>query len=159
MCVMVDANVRDSVFGNSRTPASELFLESIDSRFHKLVVGGKLTIELAGAQSFKTWLVQARLAQRVREIPDSRVVARTNELIKMKACKSDDPHVIALAQESGCRLLFTNEPDLQQDFNNHSLIANPRGRVYTTLRHQDIRKSHRDLLARRDLCAWNDCGK
>ena len=158
MCIIVDANVRDLVFGESRTPASELLLKSIDNRFRRLVIGGKLSAELMHANAFKQWLVQARLAQLVRELDDESVNRRTDELEKMKVCVSDDEHVIALAQESGARLLYTDDPDLQADFRDRQLIANPRGRVYTTLRYREVRKTHRDLLARRDLCAWGDCG-
>lgn len=159
MCIIVDANVRDIVFGKSRTPASELLLKRIDNRFHRLVIGGKLRRELMEANSFKNWLVQARLAQQVRDINDDEVSRRVEELNREKAYKSDDEHVIALAQESGARLLYTDDPDLQEDFGDQKLIANPRGRVYTTLRYRDVRKTHRDLLARQDLCAWSGCGK
>lgn len=109
--------------------------------------------------AFRNWLAQARLAQQIRNIDDDCVNSRTDEIVEGQACKSDDEHVIALAQVSGARLLYSDDSDLQDDFRDPKLISNPRGRVYTTLRHQDIRKSHRDLLARRDLCTWDDCGK
>lgn len=159
MCIIVDANVRDIVFGKSRVPASELLLNSIDNRSHRLVIGGKLKNELMEANSFKNWLVQARLAQQIRVIPDDPVNLKADDLRRTGACKSDDEHVIALAQESGSRLLYTDDVDLQQDFDDRNLVANPRGRVYTTLRYQDVRRSHRDLLARSDLCAWSECGR
>lgn len=67
-------------------------------------------------------------------------------------CQSDDTHIIALAQISGARLLFSNDKALHQDFKNKELINNPRGKVYSTLRGSDFRASHKNLLARRDLC-------
>ena len=47
---------------------------------------------------------------------------------------SNDAHVIALAQVSGARLLYSNDSDLQDDFKDKSLIDSPRGRIYTTER-------------------------
>ncbi len=159
MCIIVDANVRDLVFGDSRTPASDLLLKNIDNRFHRLVVGGKLRDELMQSRPFQLWLLQARLAQQVREINDDAIDSENKEVEGIDLCKSDDEHVIALARVSGARLLYTDDSDLQDDFRNPVLISKPRGRIYTTLRHQDIRKTHRDLLSRQDLCACNDCGK
>ena len=159
MCIIVDANVRDIVFGKSRTPASELLLRSIDNRFRRLVVGGKLRLELMQAATFRSWIAQARLAQQVRDIDDDAVDSKTNELSENRACKSDDEHVIALAQVSGARLLYTDEPDLQDDFRDRNLINNPRGRVFTTRVHQEVTRVHRNLLSGQNPCAWSDCGE
>ena len=130
MCIIVDANVRDRVFGRSRTPASNLLLNSIDNKFRRLVIGGKLKRELEQAHEFGRWLVQARLAQQVREINDNAVDSESNEVQERFECKSDDIHIIALARVSGARLLYTDDSDLMDDFRNRELISNPRG-AYT----------------------------
>ena len=159
MCIIVDANVRDIVFGRSRTPASELLLRSIDNRSRRLVIGGKLRLELMQAATFRSWIVQARLAQQVRDIDDATVDSKSNRLIENRACKSDDEHVIALAQVSGARLLYTDDPALQDDFRDRNLINNPRGSVYSTRVHQEATRVHRNLLSGQNPCAWSDCGK
>ncbi len=75
--------------------------------------------------------------------------------------RSNDPHVLALAQLSRARLLFTNDKELEQDFGDKALIDGPRGRVYHT---RDIRapndnkqfsSTHRRLLNDRRLCRRN----
>ena len=69
------------------------------------------------------------------------------------AVKSDDPHIIALAQVSGARLLYSNDKSLQQDFKNKDLINNPRGKVYITNECRgNFSSGHKKLLVRRDLC-------
>ena len=59
------------------------------------------------------------------------------------------PHVLALAQVSGARLLYSNDQTLQRDFKNSKLIKNPRGNVYTTLRNKNVAPSP-------SAVAWQD---
>ncbi len=53
---------------------------------------------------------------------------------------------------SGARPLYTNDRALQDDFKNTLIVEGVRGRVYTTLQRGDVRRVHRDLLGRNDLC-------
>ena len=155
MCAIVDNNVRHQVFGgkDTQTPAGEFFLNWLDSRKGKLVVGGKLLEELSEYGNFINWLQQALQAGNAISIDDSTVVAETAALASRSICKSDDAHVLALARVSGARLLFTNDQDLQDDFGNREIIRDPRGRVYTTRIHQEVSGTHQNLLNRTDLCA------
>ena len=73
-------------------------------------------------------------------------------LVGKEVCKSNDPHVLALALVSGARLLYTNDAALIDDFGNPEIVAKPRGKVYTTARNADVTNAHRRLLAARDLC-------
>ena len=68
------------------------------------------------------------------------------------ACQSNDLHVLALAQVSGARLLYSNDLTLHQDFGNGDLINGPRGKIYSTRAGGQIQDSHRRLLRRNDLC-------
>ena len=81
------------------------------------------------------------------------VNAKENKINSEQHLGSDDPHVLALAEVSGARLLYTNDRDLQQDFRDHKIINNPRGNIYTTLVNKDFVRSHKDLLSRRNLCS------
>ena len=154
MCAIIDNNVRHEVFGAKevQTEAGKHFLDWINNRKGKLVVGGKLLKELAGYSDFNRWFQQGLLAGSVNRVADDKVDAETGSLLSQNICKSNDAHVLALARVSGARLLFTNDHALQDDFKNPQLISGVRGRVYTTLQQRDVRRSHRDLLNRTDLC-------
>ena len=149
MCAIVDANVAGEVFGTDRPEAGAEFFRWLDTGRGRLIAAGKLVEELdktpAGA-----WIRQAMLAGRLRKINDAEVDAKAMEL--RDSCSSDDPHVIALAQMSGVRLLYSNDRALHQDFRSKSLIDAPRGRVYPTLEDPTFRDRHRRLLANRNLC-------
>ena len=83
------------------------------------------------------------------------VDTQTEELKDDGEYKSDDPHILALAQVSGVRLLYTNDRPLHGDFGNKRLIDNPRGKVYSTLKNKNFTNIHRALLRRKDLCQVN----
>ena len=168
MCAIVDANVRDQVFGDSPTAAGRFFRDWLFSgRGGLLVVGGKLKLELSDNNrniNFLTAYRQLAQSGRARSIPDADVDAETDSLEAQHICRSNDAHILALARLSGARLLFSNDSALQTDFRNPEIINNPRGSVYTTLpiggrpyaTQQDvgsITSTHRELLARTDLCA------
>lgn len=152
MCAIVDNNVRDQVFGNNRPGAGEFFLNWLEERGGRLVVGGELLRELSGYSNFTDWLPQAILSGRAIVIPHEAVATETELLRAEGICRSNDAHVLALARLSGARLLFTNDQALQTDFRNRAIVGGVRGRIYTTRERSDVRRSHIDLLRRRDLC-------
>ncbi|MCY4314052.1 MAG: hypothetical protein OXD44_10265 [Gammaproteobacteria bacterium] len=55
--------------------------------------------------------------------------------------KSDDHHILALAQHTGARILLTGDKDLREDFKNHELINEPRGKIYSDQRQAHLLKS------------------
>lgn len=152
MCAIVDNSARDEVFGGANSPAGSYFLDWLTTGKGKLVVGGKLREELSGNQNFVTWLRQAIQAGRARVLEDSRVDAETQDVKAKNSCRSNDPHVIALAKVSGTRLLYTNDVLLEGDFK--KLI--PKGVVYTTKQDpmKQITREHQSLLGpRRRTCS------
>ena len=155
MCAIVDANVAHDVFGADRPEAGVKFFQWISSGNGRLVAGGKLLEEL-NRTSAREWARQALNAGLIRNVPETHVDARMEELRNEGAIRSDDPHVLALAQISGARLLYSNDRALQQDFGNRKLIDNPPGKIYSTHANKNPNKvftsAHRKLLARRDLC-------
>ena len=151
MCAVIDANVAHEVFGSSLQPAGRGFLEWVNKGLGRLVAGGKLVAELDGTPA-REWLRQAQNAGRVARVNDEEVNARAAQLEDQQRCKSNDPHVIALAQVSGARLLYSNDTTLHADFKDRSLIDNPRGRVYSTKENKAFTVTHKRLLARKDLC-------
>lgn len=148
MCAILDNNVVHEVFGSNRPLAGVKFFNWINSGTGHLVVGGKLLEELSKNHNFGKWLQQAFSAGRASNPGDERVDNITDELMKADSCESDDQHVIALAQLSNARLLYSKDVDLQQDFKNKELIDNPRGKVYSA-------PGHERLLGMRGLCQRN----
>ena len=146
MCAIIDNDVVHEAFGDRRTEAGTRFQEWLDRGGSPLVVGGKLLDELDGNATFREWRSTAAQYGRVRRISDRMVQAKTTELEASRSCKSNDPHVIALAQLSGARLLFSNDSDLHTDFGDPALINGPRGRVYSTKERQSFGPAHKHLL-------------
>ena len=164
MCAILDKNVVGQVFGSEAPPAGKEFLNWLNSGNGLLVVGGELRRELNGSSKFKEWLQQAILSGLVRLYNDGKVDDRAEELESSDSCRSDDKHIVALAQISGARLLFTNDDNLKKDFADRRLIDNPPGKIYTTLhderqgkryvkvRREDFRENHKRLLNNKNLC-------
>ena len=155
MCAILDNNVRHEVFGDrdAQTPAGKYFLDWVESSSGRLVIGGELRRELSGYGRFLTWMRTATRRNVVRSIDDKQVDDETRNLRGQGNCRSDDEHVLALARISGARLLFTNDQDLQDDFRDPGIVGGTRGRIYTTREYSDVRRSHRELLRRTDLCS------
>ncbi len=153
MCAILDANVLHEVFGDDPPPAGQGFLKWINVGGGRLVAGGKHREELKrGSRDFSVWARTAVRVGKIKFIDDDSVESRAAEIEEAGLCKSNDPHVIAVAQISGARLLYSNDPALQQDFGDSRLIDDPRGKVYSTRINREFTRTHRRLLGSRDLC-------
>ena len=153
MCAIIDANVVHEVFGSNLPSAGERFFDWLERGNERLVVGGKLFEELeASSEGFRLWASEAAEAGKMRVLNKDEVDARTREVENKGGYESNDPHVLALAQVSGTRLLYSNDGDLQEDFRNKSLIDQPRGKVYSTRVSKNFQPTHKRLLADRNLC-------
>ena len=151
MCAIVDNDVVGEVFGDSDSPAGRKFFNWLNGGRGRLVVGGKLLDELAESQAFREWASTAARVGRMTTLNREKVQERTCQIEHKAMHESNDPHVLAVAQLSGVRLLFTNDQALGRDFKSKSLID--KGRVYHT---RDIRsrndnksfsKAHQRLLS------------
>jgi len=76
-------------------------------------------------------------AGRLHRFDDAKVQAITDDLKAKKACHSDDPHVVALALESGCRLVFSKDKKLHKDLQNRDIV-NPSASIYQTKDHKHL---------------------
>ena len=134
--------------------AGEVFYEKVYQGKLKLVAGGQLLREPKNKRDpdkiHNLWreLIRAGL---VKQYDDDTVNTQTRAIRKQGNYKSNDPHIIALAQVSGARLLYTGDENLQKDFKDKSLIDNPEGKLYSTLRSKKYTRVHRELLAK-NLC-------
>lgn len=154
MCAIVDASVVREVFNpTNQPPAGKGFFDWINEGKGHLVVGGKLDEELKVSSHFKTWAQRARQSGRLIQVEDGKVDAKTDELERDRTCRSNDPHVIALAQIGRVRLLYSNDIDLQDDFKDKALIDKPRGKVYSTGVNEEFTPARKSLL-RGAFCAW-----
>lgn len=146
MCIIIDANVFHEGF-SGRADAGKKVFEWIAAKKTVMVIGGKLLKEIAGnSPKAARWIQQGKLAKTVIAVNDSEVDDAEKRLDREGVCKSDDPHVIALAQVSGARLLYSNDRPLHQDFTNRELLNSPRGKVYSTREYSSFRPHHRDML-------------
>lgn len=153
MCAILDNAVVHEVFGHGRPDAGEGFRRWTDSGKGQLVIGGRLRAELVRNHAFRPWLAEALRGGRARSLNDAEVDARETTLRQSGTCESNDQHIIALAQLSNARLLYTNDDALTRDFGRKRLIDNPRGKVYSTKSGGEFTKSRRRLLQRGDLCS------
>lgn len=151
MCAIVDVNVSHEVFGSGRPEAGERFFKWLNSGSMRLVVGRRLLDELKNGRA-QEWIRQAILAGTVRQETASTVDKREEILLQGERCRSNDTHVIALAQISGARLLYSNDKDLHADFKNKLLINEPRGKIYSTNEDKSFTDSYARLLRDRNLC-------
>lgn len=152
MCAILDANVTAEVFGRAKTPAGQKFREWLDSGRSFLVMGGKLADELIHDGRFRAWSRTAIQYGRLQMVDRAKVDQRAAELHNSNACISDEEHVIALAQLSGARLLFSNESNLHTDFKSKSLIDGPPGKVFSTKKSKKFTLGQKKLLADKTLC-------
>lgn len=155
MCAIVDANAVGELWDSGSSAAGQGFRRWVEGPNGRLVVGGQLRQEL-GSSNAARWLQELDRSDRLTRVDDSRVDRRAAKLRSVPAsdprlCSSDDHHVIALAQISGARLLFSNDKDLHKDFKNRQLIDHPSGTVYSTWASKDLTR-HRKEQLRRHKC-------
>lgn len=157
MCAILDNSTRDEVFGNAPTDRGRLFYEWINQGQGRLAIGGtKLREELGGSTqqpgsvNFRRWLPTAiRQGFVIQPDDDEAVDAVADALEAQGVCLSDDPHVLALAQDTGARLLYSNDGDLQDDFRNRAIIGGVRGKIYPNTGYRDFLNDRRN----RRLCS------
>jgi hypothetical protein len=140
VCIIVDANVACLVFGNPpHVDYLPVFNWLYDERRNGvLVYGGHLTEELCEVRAVRRWLVRLNQAGRAFGYPDEEIEPEQRRVERMKLCRSDDPHVIALARVSGARTLCSCNAHLYGDFKNKELIDKPRGVVYRDASHEPL---------------------
>lgn len=148
MCAIIDANVATEVFGSERTEAGKKFLDWIDKGSGRLICGGKLQKELERIGDFEKWAKDALNYGKMKNINDGEVKRRTEQIQKESKLSSNDPHILALAQVSRARLLYSNDKKLHEDFKNRDLIS-PAGFIYSTLMKK---KDRQKLLDKKGLC-------
>lgn len=153
MCAIIDINAAAQALGGTPSDAARKFLDSIESKKMKLVIGGaKYNEEIKKNYRIISYFRMGRLRGYVRLVNDEKVDLAAATMIRNNCCVSNDEHIIALAQVSGARLLYSNDTSLGKDFKNPTLVGGTRGRIYTTRRGPKFTQAHKRLLRRNDLC-------
>ena len=133
MCAILDVNRAHQLLPSSPSEPNDPLTKWVEDGHGRLIVGGDLLDELCRNSNIERWVTNLhRMGRIVSLTPEDRrdVKSRTEELRKRSTCKSNDEHIIALAQTKHVRLLVTADRDLQEDFGNPDLIDGPRGKVY-----------------------------
>jgi len=144
MCIIIDNDVVHQVL---LKPDDVKYAELRAAILHaavadvRMVYGGHLRVEYFRSRRLRRLLVTLDRAGRANAVSDSAVDSREASIrASTLKCRSNDVHVIALAQVSGVRLLCSEDGALHDDFRNPRLLNKPRGKVYRA------RRGHRQLL-------------
>lgn len=138
MCLIIDAN-KTADFVN--IPAHEdhrPIYRWISEQGGVVALGGRLLDEQRqigrARRLFAEWLRAGRAFVYAR----AEVDREESEVVGSGLCKSNDPHVIALARVSGARVLFSADQDLGADFTNLELVPRPPGKIYKNASHAHL---------------------
>ena len=147
MCVIVDASVVGLVFSHPRRADYRPLWDWLEKRGGMLIYGGRLAAsgELRGV---RTLLVRLKQAGQAYECPKADVDREEKVVKKLGLCKSNDPHVIAIARVSGARVLCAEDHALEADFKNLSLVPKPKGSIYKNVTHSRLLKHNRICIGR-----------
>ena len=143
MCVIVDASVAGRVFSVPHEPDFVPLWRWLEKKDGKLVYGGRLTEELDRLPKAKRLLAELKRGGRALQFPRRDVNEEEQAVGRLRLCRSNDPHVIALARVSGVRVLCTNDRTLERDFTNRRLvptISGQQGKIYKNAGHQHVLK-------------------
>ena len=139
MCIIIDANIAHKVFCESPSDDYKPIFTGLEKGKICIVFGGQLASELKKTKNARRFLQKLAQAGRAALYPDEHV-HREQTAIDKGLCKSNDLHIIALARLSGARTLCTDDANLQKDFRNAELVANPRGHIYKNKKHEPLLK-------------------
>jgi len=141
MCLIVDANSVSQVFLKRKAKFERLHRAIVVGKA-RLVYGGELTREYRKICAFWRLLVTLDRQGVARQVDGGRVDRETDRLRATNACRSDDPHIIALARVAQARLICSDDQKLREDVRDPELLANPRGNIYNESDHQRLLRKH-----------------
>lgn len=136
MCLIIDANCAVEALCPSPSAEFAPVMEAIHSKGVKMVMGGaKLRGEYEKLSKVWRYIKMLDQAGRVRVVKDADVDTLEAQLQASGVLASDDPHIIALAQVAGVRLLCSKDQNLHLDFVSQAIINKPRGKIYQNSGH------------------------
>ena len=145
MCLIVDANLASLVFGENPNDDFRPIIDWLNQKNGKFVLGGHLAVEYNRIASLRSHIIELWRKGIARIIPSDPINEEEKRIAN--SCRSDDPHVIALAKVSGARILCSNDKDLREDFRNPKLISNPQGHIYQNAKHKHLLSKYGHTIA------------
>ncbi len=136
MCIIIDANKLGD-FLNPRHQESEPIRQWL-KRKGKLIysTSGKFAKEIGRGNREK--LKRHWQKGEADLVSHKEFIAEEQAFKNCALVKPDDPHILALVQHTGTRLLYTEDLNLIKDFKNNKLIHKPRGKVYSRAKNADL---------------------
>lgn len=141
MCLIVDSNKVCEVFVRP-TREFERLNRAVITGKAKIAYGGELTREYRRVFGFWRLLIAFDRQGAAMHVNDARIDQETERVRRMNICRSDDPHIIALARVGRVRLICSDDARLRIDFRNPRLLSNPRGSIYTSSNHHNLLRRH-----------------
>jgi rRNA-processing protein FCF1 len=133
MCIIIDANVIGDLNGPTEDGAP--ILRWLLTGGGGLIIGGKLRRELSRSSKMRLTMVALSQAGKLHSLDEEKVQTLTDNL--KESCCSDDPHVIAAAVASGCRLIFSRDQNLHKDAKNKDILS-PAATIYQNKAHKHL---------------------
>ncbi len=147
-CAIVDANSMSEVVRETHE-ATQILVKFLRQGRGTLHMGGKLREELEVSPRHKRWIGAGIARGWIKNIDNGEVERRTHDMKANRTLRSDDPHIIALAQVGGARLLVSRDVALGKDFKDREFLDNPRGKL---LPFEAKTSSVQNFLSRTPLC-------
>ena len=133
MCAILDASCFNGFFSGSEDFAP--VHKWIEEKNGKLVYSPTEKFEKEWDGEEKRRYIKDRIGSgKIKQI-DEKVVHIKTQKWKAAQIQSDDPHIIALAEVSGAKVLFTNDTDLEKDFKKFI-----KGSIYKNKNHAHLLK-------------------
>ena len=137
MCIIVDTDRQGQFFSDPPHPDARPIHDWI-RRKGRLVysTGGRFASELG--EPAKRRLADYFRKGIAKRIPHDGFRDDERHLEETGNLRSNDAHILALARQSGARLLYTGDHDLMKDFKDRKVLTGPRGRVYSDARNRRL---------------------
>ncbi len=138
MCLIIDANKMADFVNAPKHEDHQPIYRWIAAQGGVVALGGRLFAEQMRVERARGLFAEWLRAGRAFRYKDAEVSKEESEVVGSGLCKSDDPHVIALARVSGARVLFSADQELGADFTNLELVPRPPGKIYKNAAHAHL---------------------
>ena len=143
MCIIIDANRMDRFFTDPLSNEVKPIHKWIGTKYGIIAYStyGKLRDELEKGNKKDKFQEMSRSGRAIF-INSEKIKLEQKRLEKIGNYKSDDVHILALANVSGARVLYTGDKALMDDFRNREIINNPRGKIYSDANNRNLLRAN-----------------
>ncbi len=135
MCIIIDASMFGLYCDRDRSDLKPVRKWVMGPGKIAYSTEGKYGAELKRSKQMWDQIKQYRLVGKAELVSAAKIRAKMRAL-KQQNLKSNDSHIIALAQASGANLLAAEDKGLEKDFTNRTLIKN--GKIYKNQSHAHL---------------------